>query len=167
VNKLIEKTQKKEDFEEEVELYEKIEEKVENIDKMYSATRAELCKPKIIDITEKGYDYNQIMKTQYNKTTDLRLGYLKDIDNLISNFFQDGISENCFKDAIDDDIAKTIQYFGETKLLVGKISVRNTKENSDKAKKDDSNKEAKLASQVLPLYLSEKALKFLNKSFMC
>ena len=168
MNKLIEKTQKKEDFEQEVELYEKIEERVDSIAKKYSSTRAELCKPKIYDISNKIYDYNRIMRTEYNKTTELRLGYLKDIDNVLSNFFQDGFSENSFKDAIDNDIAKTIQYFGETKLIVGKISLRNKNENSEKMLNEskDSNK-AKVALQVLPLYLSEKALKLLNKSFMC
>lgn len=167
MNKLIEKTQKKEDFEQEVELYEKIEDRVDSIAKKYSSTRAELCKPKIYDVTDKAYDYNQIVKTEYNRTTDLRLGYLKDIDNVLSNFFQDGISENAFKDALDNDIAKTIQYFGESKLLVGKISVRGGNEDKDKVREDANKKEQKVPTQVLPLYLSEKALKFLNKSFMC
>lgn len=152
-----------------MELYEKIEERIENINQTYSSTRSELCKPKIYDISDSNYNYNNIMKSESNKANDLRLGYLKDIDNVLSNFFQDGISDSSFKDAIDEDINKTIQYFGESKLLVGKISLKYKNENLIKMSKNSIKKniDGKTDKQALPIYLSEKALKVLNKSFMC
>ncbi len=109
------------------------------------------------------------MKSEINKTSDLRLGYLKDMDNILSNIFQDGISENCFKNSINNDISKVIQYFGETNLLVGKISLNTINKNNEKnlKKSIDINKEKQIPTQVVPLYLSEKALKYLNKSFIC
>jgi len=108
------------------------------------------------------------MKSEYNKTSDLRLGYLKDIDSVLSNIFQDGISENSFKQALDNDINKTIQYFGEKNLLVGKITLRPNykKDNLGKDYKDESKNE-NIITQAVPLFLSEKAFKYLNKSFMC
>lgn len=174
INRLIDKTQKKDDFEQELEVYDKIESKVENITKKYHSTRAELCKPKIYDITDKSYNYNQTIKTEMNKATDLRLGYLKDIDTILSSFFSESTNEKCFKDSLDSDINKTIQYFGEPKLLVGKISIKNKNNNSkvnemkEKSLKDLDKSVIQFESvkNIVPLYLSEKALKILNKSFM-
>ena len=172
VNKLINIFQKK-DAENDIEIYEKIEDQLDNITEKYNSTRVKLAKPKIFDLTEKDYDYNKFIKSEINKTTDLRLGYLKDIDFIFSSLFSDHALDKSFKNTIDNDIANSIQYFGEPRLLVGKISIKSKNKralNDEKSIKDvivKGNNEVARNTQVLPMYLSERALKYLNKSFMC
>jgi len=162
MNKLIETTQKKDDFDQEIELYQNIEDNVESINKKYSSTRSQLCKPKIFDITEKSYDFNKIIKTESAKATDLRLGYMKEIDAILGCFFS-GTNSNDknFKDVMDNDITNTIQYYGEPKIHLGRISLYNN-ENVDKNLKD---KDVKENVKIVPLYLTEKSMKYMGKCF--
>jgi hypothetical protein len=51
-----------------------------------------------------------------------------------------------------------LNYFGEKRLLVGRIRFSNGKENLEKKKNDKPS--------LVPIFLSENALKNLNKTFM-
>jgi hypothetical protein len=173
MNKLIQTTQKKDDFDQEIELYQSIEENVVSINKKYSSTRAQLCKPKIFDLTDKSYDYNKIIKTENLKNIDLRMGYMKEIDSILGCFFSSNTnsSDNYFKDVLDNDITKYIQYYGEPKIHLGRISLldnnekflKNVKDlNENNSKEKDKDKEK---VKVIPLYLSEKSMKYMGKCF--
>lgn len=167
MNKLIESTQKKDDFEQEVELYQNIEDNVESINKKYSNTRSQLCKPKIYDLTDKSYDFNKITKTEELKTTDLRLGYMKEIDSILGCFFSGDTNstEKNFKDVMDNDITNTIQYYGEPKIHLGRISFYNNNENKDKSLKDNKEYLNSSNTKIIPLYLSEKSMKMMGNCF--
>ena len=55
---------------------------------------------------------------------------------------------------IDNDISRTLDYYAEKKVLVGRIKI---------ADKDQIEKKS---DKVVPIYMSENALKIINKSFM-
>ncbi len=63
-----------------------------------------------------------------------------------------------------------MNYFGEKKLLVGRIRFSENKDNKDNnAEKNKNDADSNLANKnpkIVPIYLSEKNLKILNKTFM-
>jgi hypothetical protein len=60
-----------------------------------------------------------------------------------------------------------LNYFGEKKLLVGRIRFSENKDNNaEKNKNDADSKLANKNPKIVPIYLSEKNLKILNKTFM-
>ena len=66
-----------------------------------------------------------------------------------------------------------MKYYGEKKLLVGRIRFSNTKTNNQEKKLHDLhdnepsiNERKNGNTKIIPIYMSEKNLKIINKTFM-
>jgi hypothetical protein len=97
------------------------------------------------------------------------MGYLKEIDSIMGCFFSGNTNsnDNHFKDVVDNDINRYIQYYGEPKIHLGRISLYNNNENSLKNVKDmnENSFKDKEKVKVIPLYLSEKSMKYMGRCF--
>lgn len=67
-----------------------------------------LCTPKILDLTNKDYNFEKHISKQENKVAKIRVDYFRNIDKIMYNLFGDNSLDKTFKEVIDNDITKYI-----------------------------------------------------------
>jgi hypothetical protein len=145
VNKYIQKNKNSEDYEKQEEWGSDIQ----HLNETYRRSKRLISCPKVYDISDKEYNYTRIQKVEENKINEMRIDYMETVDKLLVGMFGDVNYDKLFKEVIDNDISRALSYYGEKKLLVGKLNLSK----NDNAKK-------------IPIYLSEQSLKNLNRTFM-
>lgn len=65
-----------------------------------------MCSPKVLDVTDKNYNYQNYAQKQQNKIAKMRADYLKNVDTIMFNLFGDNSLDKTFKEVIDNDITK-------------------------------------------------------------
>lgn len=141
--------------------YDNVEDLLESINIDYNYSRAKLSSPTVIDLSDKKNNYEELTRSNNNNIKKLKINYFKKMEKVLFNLFGNKSIDKTFKDILDNEILKTLDYFGQKKLLIGKLRINNNNCNS---KEQDNKNENKV--KYMPLYLNESTLKYLNKTFM-
>ena len=157
MNNYIIKNLKNSKNENEKELYKEMENQIINLNNNYNKVRMKLSLPKILDLSNnKSKENLNAREIELNK---LRIDYMKDYDSLFSQIFNDNNGNN-FKNLIDHDVSKSLNYYGDKPLLIGKIRFF---EKGEKIKNDANTNNNNI--KKIPVILSEDNLKKLNETF--
>ena len=157
MNNYIIKNLKNSKNENEKELYKEMENQIINLNNNYNKVRMKLSLPKILDLSNnKSKENLNAREIELNK---LRIDYMKDYESLFSQIFNDNNGNN-FKNLIDHDVSKSLNYYGDKPLLIGKIRFF---EKGEKIKNDANTNNNNI--KKIPVILSEDNLKKLNETF--
>lgn len=156
MNKFIQKDLKISKHDNEKDFYRNIEDNVKNLNSNYDKIRQKLCLPKVFDLSSEKYNYTEAENIEDITINKMRIDYMKDADKILYNMFGDNTLDKTFKEVIDNDISRTLQYYADKKLLVGKIRFMEQEQKN----KNDVN------VNTVPVILSEESLKLLNKTFI-
>ena len=157
MNNYIIKNLKNSKNENEKELYKEMENQIINLNNNYNKVRMKLSLPKILDLSNNKSKEN--LNTREIELNKLRIDYMKDYDSLFSQIFNDNNGNN-FKNLIDHDVSKSLNYYGDKPLLIGKIRFF---EKGEKIKNDANTNNNNI--KKIPVILSEDNLKKLNETF--
>jgi hypothetical protein len=61
---------------------------------------------KVLDISDKGYDYELTKKKEERKLMKMRIDNMGNIEKILHTMFGDQSSDKMFKDIIDNDITR-------------------------------------------------------------
>ena len=157
MNNYIIKNLKNSKNENEKESYKEMENQIINLNNNYNKVRMKLSLPKILDLSNnKSKENLNAREIELNK---LRIDYMKDYESLFSQIFNDNNGNN-FKNLIDHDVSKSLNYYGDKPLLIGKIRFF---EKGEKIKNDANTNNNNI--KKIPVILSEDNLKKLNETF--
>ena len=67
-----------------------------------------LCTPRILDLSNKEYNFEKTKFKQDNKVAKLRIDYMRNFDKIMYSIFGDNTLDKTFKEIIDNDIMKYI-----------------------------------------------------------
>ena len=159
MNKFIQKDLKISKHDNEKDFYRNIEDNVKNLNSNYDNIRKKLCLPKVFDLSSEKYNFKEEQGKEDSSLNKMRIDYMKDADKILFNMFGDNTLDKTFKEVIDNDISRTLQYYADKKLMVGRIKFME----NDEKKKNDVNVSQ---SNKVPIILSEESIKLLNKTFI-
>ena len=159
MNKFIQKDLKISKHDNEKDFYRNIEDNVKNLNSNYDKIRQKLCLPKVFDLSSDSYNFKEEQGKEESSLNKMRIDYMKDADKILYNMFGDNTLDKTFKEVIDNDISRTLQYYADKKLMVGRIKFME----NDEKKKNDVNVSQ---SNKVPIILSEESIKLLNKTFI-
>ena len=167
VNKYIKKDLKisKGENEKEKEMYKNIQDKVVSLNKGYDRIRKQLCLPKVLDLSNKEYNYEKEKKKQEDEIEKTRIQYMEDADSIFYHMFGDNNNNKTIKEIVNSDINKTLSMYGDKKYLIGKLQF------SD-AQKGESDKDMSGTLYTskntlgVPVIINEEGFKKINESFI-
>lgn len=136
-------------------IYETIESSLTSINKDYEYTRQKLASTKVHDISKQNYNFEKEKSADLNNLKKLRIDYFSKIDKVLFNLFGSHSVDKSFKDILDNEVIKSLDYFGEKRCLVGRMQFNTCKEDKSAGKK-----------VVIPVFMNENTLKQLNSTFI-
>ena len=167
MNKYIKKDLKisKGENEKEKEMYRKIQDKVISLNRGYDRIRKKLCLPKVLDLSNKEYDYEKEKKLEEDEIEKTRIQYIEDAQSIFYHMFGEESDNKTMKDVANSDINKALSMYGDKKYLVGKLQFSD----SQKGKEDKDMSGTLYSSKNtmgVPVLISEERLKKINESFI-
>lgn len=136
-------------------IYETIESSLTSINKDYEYTRKKLASTKVLDLSRQTYNFDKEKTADLNNLKKLRIDYFSKIDKVLFNLFGSHSVDKSFKDILDNEVIKSLDYFGEKRCLVGRMQFNTSKDEKSATKK-----------VVIPVFMNENTLKQLNSTFI-
>ena len=167
INKYIKKDLKisRGENEKEKEMYKNIQNKVISLNKGYDRIRKQLCLPKVLDLSNKDYNYEKEKKQQEDDIEKARIQYMEDADSIFYHMFGDNSNNKTIKEIVNNDINKTLSMYGEKKYLIGKLQFSDSQK--DQGDKDLSgNLYSSKNTMGVPVIINEEGFKKINESFI-
>ena len=167
INKYIKKDLKisRGENEKEKEMYKNIQNKVISLNKGYDRIRRQLCLPKVLDLSNKDYNYEKEKKHQEDDIEKTRIQYMEDADSIFYHMFGDNSNNKTIKEIVNNDINKTLSMYGEKKYLIGKLQFSDLQK--DQGDKDLSgNLYSSKNTMGVPVIINEEGFKKINESFI-
>ena len=167
VNKYIKKDLKisKGENEKEKEMYRNIQDKVISLNKGYDRIRKKLCLPKVLDLTNKEYDYEKEKKLQEDEIEKTRIQYMEDANSILYHMFGEESDNKTMKEIVNSDITKTLSKYADKNCLVGKLQFSDAQKG-----KDDKDLSGTLYSSKntmgVPVLISEEGFRKIKDSFI-
>ena len=162
VNKYI-KSSKSGD-EKERELYRNIQDKVINLNRGYDKIRQKLCLPKVLDLSQKEYNYEKEKKQQEDEIEKTRIQYMNDADSIFYQMFGEKSNSKTIKDIVNSDINKTLDKYGDKKCLIGKLQFSDAQKGQGQAGENDLYTSKNTIG--VPIIINEEGFKKINESFI-
>jgi len=165
VNKYIQKDIKisKGENEKEKNMYNKIQDKIINLNRGYDKIRNKLCLPKVYDITNQDYNYEKTKKQQEDEIENTRVQYMNDVDSIFYNIFGESTNSKTMKEMVNNDINKNLENYADKKFLVGKIQFNEGKRDDNK---DLSGMFSSKNTLGVPIIINEEGFKKINQNFV-
>ena len=146
-------------------MYKNIQNKVISLNKGYDRIRKQLCLPKVLDLSNKDYNYEKEKKQQEDDIEKARIQYMEDADSIFYHMFGDNSNNKTIKEIVNNDINKTLSMYGEKKYLIGKLQFSDSQK--DQGDKDLSgNLYSSKNTMGVPVIINEEGFKKINESFI-
>ena len=162
VNKYIKNSKSGDDKERE--LYRNIQDKVINLNRGYDKIRQKLCLPKVLDLSQKEYNYEKEKKQQEDEIEKTRIQYMNDADSIFYQMFGEKSNSKTIKDIVNSDINKTLDKYGDKKCLIGKLQFSDSQKGQGQAGENDLYTSKNTIG--VPIIINEEGFKKINESFI-
>ena len=153
------------DNEKEKEMYRNIQDKVISLNRGYDKIRQKLCLPKVLDLSNKEYNYEKEKKQQEDEIEKTRIKYMEDADSIFYHIFGENNNSKTIKEVVDSDISKTLSLYGDKKCLIGKLQFSDAQKGQENQDMSGSLLTSKNTIGI-PVIINEEGLKKINESFI-
>ena len=146
-------------------MYKNIQDKVISINRGYDKIRKKLSLPKVLDLTNKDYDYEKEKKREEDDIERTRIQYMEDANSIFYHMIGENSNNKTIKEIVNSDINKTLSMYGDKKYLIGKLQFNDAQKGQ--GDKDLSGSLYSTKNTIgVPVIIDEKGFKKINESFI-